>query len=744
MRFRLMNNEIPEEFITKTGSSLLATILWNRGYRSLDDIEPFLNPDAYVPSGHDVLPGLFEAAGIIKKTVRNSGKIAIYGDYDVDGITSTALLVRTLREIGGEVVYHIPNRFTEGYGMNSDVIRQLANSDCRLIVTCDCGISNHNEILLAKELGMRVIVTDHHTLPEVMVEADVAVNPKMLDESHPCYYIPGVGVAYLLSQAVQSVMGFELDFDPLQLVALGVICDVVPLAKENRYWAQKGLIALNCEGILVGIKALFEVAKVRYVDEDMVGFQIGPRLNAPGRMASAEICVELLLTDDRERANQLAVKIDALNEERKLLVSQVLHSLEGVEPAGCIVEFNEFWHEGIIGIVAGRLCETYRVPVVLMTGKKDGSIITGSARSVEGVNVFDAFSKVQSLLVKFGGHASAAGLSTTKDKLPELISRLKTELSVEKSETEMFIDLEAEFDYFDLTVYQELKRLAPYGEEFPSPIFRSTGVEVTGFETIGDGKHTRLKLKQSNGSVYGVWWNNLISDIFNDASLAFRIGVNDFNEKQTLQIEVLALEGPQATTGRSLELEDMRYLPGDKPPDYYGPQIGIFAEGLKVDKGTFNRAQIQLCQTLVLATIPPGLTLLKHLVAESRCSKLVLGYEVSTSRPPLLHHLMGIVKAGIKNGADLTIPGIASDCEASDNAIIAGLKLLESSGYLKLEREGNHLNIQLLPGERISKENIYYRRMVVAEEETAAFQEWMSSVTLEELAVLITAGSANM
>jgi len=737
-----MSNEIPEEFITKTGSSLLAAILWNRGYRSLDDIKPFLNPDSYVPSGHEVLPGLFEAAEIVKETVRNSGKIAIYGDYDVDGITSAALLVRTLRKAGGEVVYHIPNRFTEGYGMNPDVIRQLAASGCSLIVTCDCGISNHNEILLAKELGMRVIVTDHHTLPEVMVEADVAVNPKMLDENHPCYYIPGVGVAYLLSQAVQSVMAFELDFDPLQLVALGVICDVVPLAKENRYWARKGLTALNSEeGTLPGIKALVEVARVKYVDEDTVGFQIGPRLNAPGRMASAEICVELLLTDDREKAYQLAAEIDALNEERKLLVSQVLHSLDGVEPDGCIVEYNEFWHEGIIGIVAGRLCETYQVPVVLMTGKKDGSIITGSARSVEGVNVFDVFSRVQSLLVKFGGHAGAAGLSTTKDKLPELIRRLRTELSVDKSEAELFIDLEAKFDYFDLTVYQELKKLAPYGEEFPRPIFRSAGVEITGFETIGNGKHTRLKLKHGNGSVTGVWWNTLISDIFTNASLTFRIGVNDFNEEQTLQLEVLGLEGPQITRGRSLELEDMRYLPGVRPPDFFGPQIGIFAEGLRADEGSFDRTGIQLCQTLVLATIPPGLTLLKHLVDKSRCSKLVLGYEASTSRPPLMHRLMGIVKAGIKNGSVLTIPGIASACEASDSAVIAGLKLLESNGYLKLEMEGSHLNIQLLPGERISKENIYYRRLVVAEEETAAFREWMSSVTPEELAALINAGS---
>ena len=232
-------------------------------------------------------------------------------------------------------------------------------------------------------------------------------------------------MAYLLSQALQEQMGLCLDFEPLQLVALGIVSDVVNLSNENRYWLHQGLKVLNSGDVLPGIKSLINIAGAEYVDEDVIGFQLGPRLNAAGRIATADICAELLLTDDKAKADALAVEIDALNEERKLLVNKVLEDFDNTTPEGCIVEYSPFWHQGVIGIAAGRLCELHHVPVVLMTLKEDGATVTGSARSNDQINIFDCLTKVKEYLAHFGGHAKAAGLSCELTQMGKLISHLQ-------------------------------------------------------------------------------------------------------------------------------------------------------------------------------------------------------------------------------------------------------------------------------------------------------------------------------
>ena len=287
MRYTIIDNgPIPEEIIERLGDQVLSTVLWNRGYRSLDEIEVLLNDERYSPCTPDELPGMRQAVDTIRNAISEGRRIAVYGDYDVDGITATVLLIHTLKQAGADVVYHVPNRFTEGYGMNVGVVKQLAVDDVRLIITCDCGISNHEAIKVAKNLGMTVVVTDHHNIPEEPVPADVIVNPKLLDERHHCYNIPGVGVAYLLSLALQNRLGIRLEFEPLQLVALGVVSDVVPLSHENRYWLRQGLKVLNSGEVLPGITALLRVARAEYVDEEVIGYQLGPRLNAAGRISA--------------------------------------------------------------------------------------------------------------------------------------------------------------------------------------------------------------------------------------------------------------------------------------------------------------------------------------------------------------------------------------------------------------------------------------------------------------------------
>lgn len=737
MRYRLLNENIHHEIIAKAGSPLLARILWNRGFRTLDDIEPFINPDSYIPCTPDAIPGLLDAANLISKF---KGKIAVYGDYDVDGVTATALLVRTLQQAGLDVTYHVPNRFTEGYGMNSNVVRRLAEEGCQLILTCDCGISNHDEVALAKELGMAVIVTDHHNLPETPVPADIVVNPKMLDEDHPCHYIPGVGVAYLLSQAIQEIMCFKLDFEPLQLVALGVISDVVPLTKENRYWARAGLGVLNSPNVLPGIRALIEVSKSGHIDEEVVGFQLGPRLNAPGRLASADICVKLLLTEDYDYAYRLACEIDALNEERKILVERILEDFTGIAPEGCIVEYNEFWHEGVIGIAAGRLCEKYHVPVVLMT-HKEGGVITGSARSTDGVNLYDALSKVQDYLVKFGGHAKAAGLTTTNDKLEALIKNLKQELSVEQVEQEIVIDMDVDLNSMDIAVYDEIVKLSPYGEGFAPPVFRSFPARVEEFQIIGDEKHTRLKIRTDSGYVSGIWWNSRLERIMPDATVVYRVGVNGFNGTRSVQLEVLNLEMSKPQADRNLEIEDMRYFPGNNPPVITGTRVGRFIEGKNVGRGEFNRYGVRLCDTLVLASAPASPKILRDIVQESYCSKLVLAFEIDGPKDPLLIRLMKVIKAGSTGRTVLSVQRIAVMCESTESAVEKGLALLEEGGLLKIEHRNGGLQTTLLSGGKINRNGKLYKQFMAEEKETRAFQTWLGHASKDEIAQIIKGSS---
>ena len=231
-----------------------------------------------------------------------------------------------------------------------------------------------------------------------------------------------------------------------------------------------------------------------------------------------------LLTEDYDYAYRLACEIDALNEERKILVERILEDFTGIAPEGCIVEYNEFWHEGVIGIAAGRLCEKYHVPVVLMT-HKEGGVITGSARSVDGVNLYDALSKVQDYLIKFGGHAKAAGLTTTHDKLEALIKNLKQELTVEQVEQEIVIDMDVDLNSMDIAVYDEIVKLSPYGEGFAPPVFRSFPARVEEFQIIGDEKHTRLKIRTDSGYVSGIWWNSRLERIMPDATVVYRVGL---------------------------------------------------------------------------------------------------------------------------------------------------------------------------------------------------------------------------
>ncbi|NLD50317.1 MAG: single-stranded-DNA-specific exonuclease RecJ, partial [Clostridiaceae bacterium] len=417
--------KISQEIIEAAGSDeLLARIFFNRGFKDPETIRQMLDERFYKPTLTSEFPSIDSAVDIISKAIDGNKKICVYGDYDVDGVTSTAILVECLGIFTGEVVYHVPDRFTEGYGMNEEVIRRLHSEGISLIITCDCGISNINEINTAKELGISVILTDHHTIPAQLPKADVILNPKLLEDGHRARNISGCGMAYFLCLALLKSRGMEERAEEgLDLLALSLIADVVSLNGENRYLLKKALPRLfNTKR--VGLKKLFDIAgkNGELSTEEDVAFQIAPRINAAGRMESARLPVELLLCKNPDDARRMAEKIDFLNMERKSVQQRIIdEAIQMVETRKknktVLVLFGEFWHHGIIGIAAGRICELYKKPAILLSMKEDGCTVVGSARSVEEINIYELIVKCSKRLIKFGGHSQAAGLSLKKEDM---------------------------------------------------------------------------------------------------------------------------------------------------------------------------------------------------------------------------------------------------------------------------------------------------------------------------------------
>ena len=641
------NGEITREILDLVNDPLVARILWNRGYRTLGAARAFLDPDCYTPAGPSVLPGLDDAVALLADFLASGARVCVYGDYDVDGVSATALLVRVLRSLGADVIYHVPNRFTEGYGLNGGVIRDLAGSGCRLLLTCDCGIGNRKEVGLAEDLGMRVIVTDHHEIPEDAVTGSLVVNPKMLAPGHPCRFLPGVGVAYFLAVSLCRRLGQTVDDRLLQLAALGLVADVVPLLGENRYLLQRGLAAINSGGVYAGIAALMKLSGTQEVNEEDIGFQIAPRLNAPGRVDTPDVSVELLLCDDPQEAEALALQVDDANKLRRRLVESVLDGLEGIEPSGALVLFDETWHQGIVGIAAGRLVESFNVPAALMTLGSDGETVVGSARSIAGVDIYQCLSRVARHLGKFGGHAGAAGFSLRRSDLDHFRRALKTELdsSLTKATVAEGPDVDAEIPLTSVSLdsFTKLRLLAPFGEGNPSPRFLTTAVRIETCRSIGGGRHQRLVLNRDGASQTALWWwNRTAPDADLLADVIYTLNRNDYNGTTSIQLVIermsaaqLRSETPPAPGERQIEILDLRFAPGGQAQALPEGDRCLFGEGTLVAAGCANRYSLKACETLALTTVPAHLSVLREMLAVTGCRRLALAYPAVAAEGPV-------------------------------------------------------------------------------------------------------------
>lgn len=738
---------IPEEILRLVDNNrLVATILWNRGYRTADTVREFIDPLAYIQSDPADLPGIKKATRIIAQALHDQEQICIYGDYDVDGVTATALLVRALRSAGGKASYHIPNRFTEGYGLSADVIRQIAAEGHRLLVTCDCGISNHEEISLARDLGMMVVVTDHHTPTEKPIPAEASVNPKFLRKEHPLYNLPGVGVAYLLISVLNSHLGLTADEDLLQLLALGIVADVVPVTNENRFLLQKGLEALNSPRIYPGLKALLELSTAVEIDEEVIGFQIAPRLNAPGRLASADLCVELLLTEDLEEARRIACKIDSLNQQRRLLVDSIMEDLKDLSVSGPILEFNKHWHQGIIGIAAGRLKDSFGVPTALMTLTEDGQTVVGSARSVDRVNILECLSRTGQHLDRFGGHAGAAGFALKQANLSQFQKALREQLSGcmnDRGEESLAVDAVVALNDLTLETHGALRRLAPFGQGNPAPRLLAEKTTVDTCRSIGNAKHLRLTLSQGEAVRSAVWWwNREEITAGTRADAVFTLGSNSFNGKTTLQLVIerfnTIVKQEAVHRAHDFSIIDRRYHLGSACDLAFDGAASYFAEG-RDSAGKANRYTLHKSDQLVLTTIPPHIKVLREMLSIAQCKNLVLGFPLELlDKEPFIVRLMQALKfAATAQGGVTSLEFLSALTAAQEITVLQGMRLLRDSGHLSWETSGSQIQISLLAGGKISPKSDFYEPMRQTELETRAFRDFMIKVEPEVLKKLL-------
>lgn len=539
---------------------LVAKILSLRGLGSVRDAQAFLRSGLQDLIDPFLLPDMEKAVFRILRAIRDREKIRIYGDYDVDGVTSVCVLLHVLEYLGADVDYYIPARLVDGYGVNSDAIERAARDGTSLLITVDCGITALDEVELARERGIDVIVTDHHEPGDNLPRAHAAIDPKRRDARYPFTDLAGVGVAYKLGHALLGAQAGTLDaLEPpihlLELVALGTIADVAPLTGENRILAKHGLARMNAT-TTVGLRALIERSGLlgREISAGTVSFALGPRLNAAGRLGDASLCVDLLTTSSSERAAEIARVLDQANQERQALEQSIL--MEAASMVGTrdgeaedvvLVLAGEGWHAGVIGIVASRLCERFNRPVILIS--LDGEEGRGSGRSIEAFNLYEGLCRCQDLLEEFGGHSYAAGLSITRDAVDLFRERInhvgRSLLTQDDLVRRIRCDLDIGFDEVDLVAAEGLAALAPFGVANPTPTFLTRGARLVEYRGVGaDAKHLKMKLFH-NGVVLdaiGFGLGSLAPTLFargiTEVDIMYAIEVNQWNGTRQAELNI--------------------------------------------------------------------------------------------------------------------------------------------------------------------------------------------------------------
>lgn len=730
---------------------LVAQTLLRRGISSPVEAEAFLYPNVTPPAN---FPDIEKAVASILLAIRKNDLICVWGDFDVDGQTSTALLVQTLQILKANVTYYIPIRGRESHGVHIESLKPILDNGAKLLLTCDTGIAAHEAIEYANSRGVDVVVTDHHDLAETLPNAKAIINPKLLPADHPLKHLAGVGVAYKLAEALLAEDHPSELANLLDLVALGLIADVALLKGETRALAQKGIEALRTTNRL-GLKVIAELSgtALETLTEETIGFTFAPRLNALGRLGDANPAVELLLTQDPPRARVLSAQIEGLNSQRRLLTSQVYEAAEAklretpdllTEPA--IVLSHPGWPGGVVGIVANRLVDRYHKPALLLTESEDG-IVRGSARSVEGLHITEAIATQKDLLLGFGGHPMAAGLSMPLDKLADFRRGLGK--AVEKQLGEIVFDeptlqIDAWLDLAEINISlaDALEMLAPFGAGNPALTLATRGVTLKSVTTIGKTKeHLRLTIEDETGKTQSIlWWGGAgeeMPPIDNKFDIAYSLRASTFRgQKQvTLQLEEFRVveEKPIEARKTRVEIRDMRL---QSSLLNLQPSTLIWAEGPDRAAG-ISRRDLHQADELTIYTTPPSLReLRKALEIVKPKIVYVFGISPAEQKPDeFLTHLAGLCKFVLnQRRGKTTVSELASASAARESAIQVGLEWLAAGGQLTVAIEDDDV---LLSKETQAKNPYLQAELFVALKgilnETTAYRKYFASAELKSL-----------
>ena len=804
------------------GHPLIAQLLVQRGIDTPERAKGFLDPNHYRPAPPTALFGVEKAAQLLLSAIHQKQNILVWGDFDVDGQTSTSLLVAGLCKLADpkQIRFHVPNRFSESHGIKPDFLQPWlddASWQPHLLLTCDTGIAEAEAVAMAKAHGITVIITDHHDLtPEFdglvpgidplwgaddhagsindiplnsVRRADVIVNPKFQPLGDPLRTLPGVGVAYKLIQQLYTLAGCAgEEQDLLDLVALGIVADVAEQIHDTRYLLQRGLDQLR-QTQRTGLLALMEVARIApdAITADAIGFQLGPRMNALGRLEDATLSVELLTTKDPIRAGQLAAKLERLNQQRRQITTQITAAaMEMIERNPKLLDYNGLvlshpaWHAGIVGIVASRLVEIYHKPTVLLLNPP-GEAARGSARSISGVDIGGSIAACSHLLLTHGGHPGAAGLSL----LPENIDHFRRELDrqIELHRTDdgphgLIIDAEVPFSEIDMAFVQELQRLAPYGNGNPTPHFISKNVRVTNDKRLGqEGTHRRLTLQQSDDgpAMPLIWFNGGDVELPSGRlDIVYTLGINEFRGERSVQLTYVASRAAQLDNNIILgdesaendqkppiEIFDMRNqatkfeaLPAHSQATWYAEgtllntadptaptdRVPPYAPRTEIAKRDGKSGENSESSALVLWSTPPSATLLNAIIKEANPQSIYLCGRQTTNDTitALLQETAGMVKHALRHGNILSIERAAARLGTTQQAIRLAMRWLVAKGLIAAEIDENDDQVHLIHGSK--QEDSKTKSLVQAElekqlDEIRAYRRFFKRASISELGI---------
>ena len=702
---------VPQDFKEAIGGHpLVAETLYRRGYRTIETAQAFLDPDCYHPTSADELPDAKQAYEILADIIAKKGRILVWGDFDVDGQTSTTVLVEGLRGLGADVRFHIPVRGEESHGITTSVLQDYIEEGFDLLLTCDTGISEYDNIEIVRQAGIAAIVTDHHTVPEKLPPANANVNPQRLPEGHPLRTLPGVGVAYKLIEGFYNYRGIPFNEGPFQeLTALGIVADLAVQVADTRYILQRGLSHLRHTERL-GLQTLYQNAELNpeFLTESHIGFQITPRMNAVGRIADANMMVEFLTTKDPGRARVLGMQIEAMNNKRRFTTHQVERAAERMlqdsaddRRAPAIVLHNPEWPGGVVGIVANYFTRRYFKPAILLTGEDP---IHGSARSVKGINVTEAIGTQAHLLNGYGGHPMAAGMSFPASAYPAFKHGLLEAVERQAQNIDLTPEIEVHsrlsLSEINLDLISEIQRLAPFGPGNPALNFAIDDLALVSVTEVGQtGDHRQvIAVDQHENQQKFIWWSGAEEPLPEATfDLLCHLSQSDYKGLRQVSAEWVAFRlserGLAEVKQRRYDILDLRQdaKPVTTLADLSSrePDMQIWGEGpLPQNVNGVDRNKLSPAKTLIIWTVPPSQSVLNSVIRTVKPAKVVLFGALpddADNEHALMERVAGLVKYILNHKAGrTTVQALAGASAITPRTLHTVLQIWEAMGELHI------------------------------------------------------------